>query len=106
MEFLKEADIIVSVCDKDGIITYLNDKARYYFQEPDMPELLGSDIMDCHPEPSKSRFKEMMTTHETQSIIKGEGDKKRVIHQTPFYNKGVFEGYIEIIIPLNYLLNR
>jgi PAS domain-containing protein len=106
MDYLKETDIIVSVCDKDGTIRYMNDKGYNYFQEPGKPELLGSNIMDCHPEPSKSRFKEMMITHETQSIIKGDGEKKRLIHQTPIYKDGEFDGYVELILPLKNLASR
>ena len=106
MDFLQETDMIISVCDADGTIVYMNDKAKNYFQEPGTPELTGSNILDCHPEPSKSQLKKMMTTHETQSLIKGEGEKRRIIHQTPIYKNKKFNGYIEIIIPLINLTER
>jgi len=99
-EFLYEADFVVSVCDRNGTIIYMNQKAEKIFEEDGGRDLIGSDILDCHPEPSKSQLKEMMTTHETQTIFKGNGPDRRMIHQTPIYKNGEFDGYIELIIPI------
>ena len=99
-DFLYELDFTISVCNKEGEIIYMNKKCADSFGKEGGLSLVGSNILDCHPEPSKSRLKEMMLTHETQSYMKGEGQKKRLIHQTPVYKNGEFDGYIECIIPL------
>lgn len=100
IDFLKELDIVISVCDENGIITYLNDKGVEHFADEGGMDLIGSNILDCHPEPAREMLRQMMSTHESHSFIKGEGSGKRLIHETPVYKDGVFAGYIELIIPL------
>lgn len=97
---MKETAFAVSVCDRNGILTYMNEKSAVLLEKDGGFNLLGRNIFDCHPEPSRSRLKEMMETGETQSYYKGEGESKRLIHQTPVYKDGEFDGFIEIIIPL------
>ncbi len=99
-DFLKEVGFSISVCDKDGIITYMNDKGSETFSKQGGRGLIGSQLLDCHPEPSRTRLIGIMQTRETQSYFKGEGETKRLIHQTPVYKHGIFDGYIELIIPL------
>jgi len=99
-DFLKELNFSVSICDAEGSICYLNNKGEETFAKEGGKELLGTNILDCHPEPSKSKLKEMMITHETQAYFKGEGDRKRLIYQTPVYKEGNYAGYFEMIIPL------
>lgn len=100
-DYLKEVGFTVSISDSEGSIIYLNESAaKDTFSKEGGYELIGTNLLDCHPEPSKTRLAEMMRTHKTQTILKGEGESKRLIHQTPIYNEGKFAGYIELIIPI------
>jgi transcriptional regulator with PAS, ATPase and Fis domain len=100
-DHLKEVNFTVSIADKQGTIIYLNDRAaKETFKKEGGYDLIGTNVLDCHPEPSKSKLSEMMKTHDTQTYFKGEGEAKRLIHQTPIYEDGKYAGYIELIIPL------
>jgi len=99
-DFLKEVNFAISVCNQDGEIIYLNKKGSETFADEGGMDLIGSNILDCHPEPSRSQLEEMMHSHKTNAYIKGEGLDKRLIYQTPIYESAIFRGYIECIIPL------
>ncbi len=99
-DFLKEVDIAISVCDRDGIIRYMNDKGEKIFINEGGRNLIGSHILDCHPEPSRTKLEQMIASRTTNSYFKGSGSERRLIHQAPFFNQGVYDGFIECIIPM------
>lgn len=99
-DYHKEVDFTISICDKEGKIVYLNDRGVETFKDDGGLELLGSNILDCHPEPSKSQLKEMFISHETNFIFKGQGSSRRLIYQTPIFKEKEYNGYMEMIIPI------
>ena len=59
MEWVKELKMAITVCNKDGIIVYMNDQSEKTFQKPDSPAILGSNLFDCHPEKAQSKIREL-----------------------------------------------
>ena len=67
LPWAEEADCAVTVCDTEGVILYMNEKARATFAQHG--DLIGRNLFDCHnersaacshreartPTPSKSR---------------------------------------------------
>jgi transcriptional regulator with PAS, ATPase and Fis domain len=100
MHWSKELDAVISVCDTEGIIIEMNDKAIRHFSKYGGSDLIGSNLLDCHPEPSKSMLKKMMLTRGSNTYIVGEGETKRVVSQKPWYQDGKYAGFIEIQIKL------
>jgi len=96
----KELDAVISVCDTDGIIIDMNDKAIRHFTKYGGAKLIGSSLFDCHPEPSKSKLKELMRNQDCNTYIVEDEGKKRVISQKPWYQYGKYAGFIEIQIEL------
>ena len=50
----------ITVCDARGILVEMNDRAERAFAEQGGRKLIGSDLADCHPEPSRSKFRELL----------------------------------------------
>ena len=99
-DYWKELDITVSICDASGYIIYMNDKAiNDTFADHGGVELIGTSLLDCHPEPSKSKLKKMMEEETSNTYFKGQGESRRLIHQTPIYHSNVYFGFMELIIP-------
>lgn len=100
-EFFKEAGLAVTVCDAEGKILYMNDKSALTFEKDGGYNLIGSNLLDCHPEPSKSRLAEMLQTQVVNTYTIEKNGVKKLIHQLPWYESGVFKGYIELsmVIP-------
>ena len=96
----EEFDGSITICNLDGIIIYLNEVAKKQFTKYGGGDLLGTNLLDCHPEPSRSKLVEMLKTP-TQNIYTTEkSGVKKIIHQSPLYENGVFSGLIEISFEL------
>ena len=58
----------VTVCDSDGIILAMNDKSIRTFQDSGGAALIGSNLFDCHPEPSRTKVKELLKRRAQQRL--------------------------------------
>lgn len=101
LDYFEEADIAVTICDKEGKILEMNRQSRQVNCPEGIETLVGQNILPCHPEPALSLLKEMMA-HETKHVytIEKKG-KKKLIYQIPWYSDGAYAGFIELsmVIP-------
>jgi transcriptional regulator with PAS, ATPase and Fis domain len=44
----------ITVCDREGIVVYMNDRSKLQFSKDGGESLIGKSLVDCHPEPSRS----------------------------------------------------
>jgi transcriptional regulator with PAS, ATPase and Fis domain len=100
LQWLDGVAVSVVACDTAGICTYMNERAGQLFAKDGGRGLLGRSLIDCHPEPARSRLLEMLRTPRANSYTVEKAGKKRLIHQAPFLRDGVFAGVIEIGIDL------
>ncbi|MCU0639398.1 MAG: diguanylate cyclase [Candidatus Krumholzibacteria bacterium] len=94
------AAIAITVTDADGIITEMNPAAAAVFAADGGAALIGSDVLACHPEPSRTRLASMFETHRPNHYTISKNGRKKIIHQIPLINEGTFRGYVEISIPI------
>lgn len=94
------ADIAITVTDADGIITEMNPKSIATFAADGGDKLIGSDVLACHPEPSRSILASMYKTQQPNHYTISKNGQKKVIHQIPLFKAGEFHGYVEISIPI------
>ena len=66
--WVKEAPYAITVCDKQGIILAMNDRSRQAFADYGGAELIGTNLLDCHPEPSKSKLHDLLTNPRPQHL--------------------------------------
>lgn len=91
-----EFDGAITICDTDGIIVYMNQKSIAQFKKHGGKKLLGQNLLDCHPEPSKSKLKQMLEKpHQNMYTTRKNGLEKMVL-QTPWTEKGKFRGIVEM----------
>lgn len=96
----KECPIAITVCDKEGKILDMNDKSRATFLK-EGEELIGSNLLDCHPEPAQKAILAMMQNHNTNAYTIEKGGVKKLIYQMPWFENGAFAGLVELslVIP-------
>lgn len=95
IQYLNEADIAITVCDKEGRIIEMNEQSRQVNLKPGQ-DLIGSSVIDCHPEPAKSMLIDMMK-HQTKNVYTIEKNgKKKLIYQIPWYENGEYMGFVEL----------
>lgn len=92
--------IAITVTDADGIITEMNPASIATFATDGGAELIGSDVLACHPEPSRTKLASMFKDHRPNHYTIRKKGQKKIIHQLPLFKDGVFGGYVEISIPL------
>ena len=98
--WLDSIDAGITICDKNGIITYLNEKAAADLSKYGGFKLLGKNLLDCHNESSKQILKDMFEkVSERIYTIEKEGVKK-LICQKPFFEKDKFAGILEFVVVL------
>ena len=86
----------ITVCDAAGIILEMNDKAAENLREEGGRKLIGTNLFECHPEPSKTILKQIMEKHETNIYTVEKKGVKKLIHQAPWYVNGEYRGFIEL----------
>ncbi len=100
INYLNEADIAVTVCDREGRIIEMNEQSRRVNLKPGQ-ELIGSNVLDCHPEPARSMLKEMMDKQIKNVYTIEKNGVKKMIYQIPWYEGGEYQGFVELsmVIP-------
>lgn len=90
--------VAVTATDRTGRIIAMNARAREEFAGDGA--LVGTNVLDCHPEPARSKtavlYREQRDNHYT---IQKHG-RRKIIHQLPWYRDGRFAGIVEISVPL------
>ena len=102
--WIKEFPGAVTVCDTDGIITGMNDKAAKTFEEDGGRALIGKNVFDCHPEPARSELKHMMETRQSNVYTIEKNGVKKLIYQSPWFQNGAYAGFIELSLEIPFEL--
>lgn len=98
--WIKEFPAAVTVCDADGIIIEMNAKAIKTFENDGGEKLIGSNLLDCHPEPSRSKLKELLSLQKKNVYTIEKNGIKKLIYQAPWFTNGKFSGLVEISIEI------
>ena len=91
----------VTVCDKEGVIVYMNRKSRETFCK-DGRSLIGANLFGCHPEHAREKIRRMLSTGESNSYTIQKHGVRKMIYQTPWRGAtGAIAGMVEIsmVIP-------
>lgn len=103
LDWQKEANVAITVCDEEGIILYMNDKAQKTFEKYGGNEIIGKNVLDCHPEPARSKLKMLMERKIENTYTIEKNGVKKLIHQSPYFVEGKYKGFVEfsIVLPGN-----
>lgn len=96
MDYMKELNVAITVCDKEGKILQMNDKS----QKTNHGDLVGQNVLDCHPEPARTKLVQLMEEHATNVYTIEKNGVKKLIYQTPWYENGEFMGLVEFSLEI------
>ena len=99
-EWIKEFPGAVTVCDTRGIIIALNDQAENAFNSQGGSRLLGANVLDCHPEPARSKLAEMMKNPRLNVYTIEKKGRHRLIYHTPWFQEGRYAGFVELALEI------
>jgi PAS domain-containing protein len=90
----------ITVCDIQGIILEMNDKAIDSFREDGGQKLLGTNLLNCHPEPARAQLQTMLKTQKPNYYTIEKRGIKKLIYQVPWYQNGIYAGFVELSLPI------
>ena len=96
LDWAKEHPAVITVTDTAGVIVYMNAAAVAAFKG----DLTGQNILDCHPEPSRTMVAEMLAEGKRHTYTTEKNGVRKLVDQSPWYVDGEFAGLVEIQIVL------
>ncbi len=96
----KEFPAAVYVCDPQGVLLWMNDLAAHDVEKEGGQGLIGSNLLDCHPEPSRTMVKDMLASQKENIYTIEKNGVKKLIYQSPWYQDGKFAGLVELDLPI------
>jgi hypothetical protein len=95
-DWVKELPAEVMVCDPDGLILEMNAEAALLFAADGGRSLLGRNVLECHPDPSRRKLEVMLEEQTANAYFNTENGEKRFFLQSPWYQRGRYAGFVEI----------
>ena len=99
-DWMQEFPWAVTVCDREGIILYMNDRSRNTFVKEGDTSLIGSSLLDCHPEPARAKLRQMLANAERNVYTIEKKGKHKLIYQCPWYQDGEYAGLVEMSLEI------
>lgn len=88
----------ITVCDREGIILYMNDQARRVLAGD--KEMVGLNVLSCHPEPARSKLADLLATGRSNTYTIEKNGNRKIIHQVPWYQDGEYRGLVELSLAI------
>ena len=100
LDWIKEFPASVTVCDRAGIILDMNDKAAKGYEKDGGRALIGCNILDCHPEPARTKTQALLTLGEKNIYTIEKNGIKKLIYQSPWFVEGEYAGFVELSLEI------
>jgi len=99
--WVREFPGAVTVCDAQGIILEMNERAIATFAADGGAALIGRNVLDCHPEPSRTQLAAMLASGQSNAYTIEKNGVRKLIYQSPWYEDGEYRGFVELslVIP-------
>ena len=99
--WLNGMDVAVTVCDREGIIVYMNDQAARTFSNDGGKTLLGKNLWACHPDAAREKIRRIMETGTSNTYTIEKNGVKKLIHQVAWRENNELAGLVEfsLVIP-------
>jgi hypothetical protein len=98
--WVREFPGAVTVCDTEGILLEMNDCAANAFADQGGKDLIGKNLLECHPEPSRGKLQEMLRTRQANVYTIEKRGVRRLIYQVPWYAGGQYGGFVELSLEI------
>lgn len=100
LDWIKEFPAAITVCDTNGIILEMNDRAAKGYEKDGGRALIGRCLLDCHPEPARSKTQAMLASGEKNIYTIEKNGIKKLIYQSPWLQNGQYAGFVELAIEI------
>ena len=99
-DWIKEFPAAVTVCDPQGVILAMNDKAALTYEKDGGYDLIGRNMLDCHPEQARIKTEKLLADREKNVYSIEKNGIKKLIYQSPWFKDGDYAGIVEISLEI------
>ena len=100
LDWVREFPAAITVCDAAGTILSLNARACRTFERDGGAALVGRNVLDCHPEPARTKLRALLARGETNVYTIEKAGVRKLIYQSPWYRDGNYAGFVELSLEL------
>lgn len=90
----------VTVCDRTGVITEMNERSAKTFEADGGRALVGTNLLACHPEPSRAKVADLLAHPRVNAYTIEKRGVRKLIYQAPWYRDGAFQGLVELSLEI------
>ena len=98
--WIREFLAAVIVCNSAGVILAMNDTAYGSFEKEGGAALIGTNLLDCHPEPARTKVTALLKSRSANIYTIEKAGIKKLIYQAPWYDDGKYAGFVELSLPI------
>jgi len=100
LEWFEQLPCAVTVCDKQYVILYLNDRAAEVNAADGGKALIGKNMMDCHPPEAQAKLRRVMDSGVPNIYTIEKKGVRKMIYQAHWKSEGKVAGLVEITFEL------
>ena len=90
----------VTVCDRNGVIIEMNEKSAKAFEADGGRALVGTNLLACHPEPSRSQVADLLANPRVNAYTIEKRGAHKLIYQAPWFQDGAYKGLVELSLEI------
>ena len=98
--WVQEFAAAITVSDAQGKIIEMNAKAAQTFEKDGGTKLIGTSVLDCHPEPARSKLRSIMKNRKPNVYTIEKAGIKKLIYQAPWFKGGKYAGVVELSVEI------
>jgi transcriptional regulator with PAS, ATPase and Fis domain len=98
--WVDEFPAAITVSDAKGTIIEMNAKAAKTLEKDGGAKLIGTNVLDCHPEPAKAKLRAIMENRKPNVYTTEKAGVKKLIYQAPWYQGGKYAGVVELSVEI------
>ena len=100
MDWTKEFPASILMCDNNGFVTDMNEKAAATFADDGGYALVGENLFECHTAASNEKIKEIMDQKKPNVYTIEKKGIKKLIYQSPWFENGEMKGLVELSLEI------
>ncbi|MCL6612560.1 MAG: PAS domain-containing protein [Peptococcaceae bacterium] len=102
--WMKELPVAITVCDAEGTIVEMNERACKMFEKDGGRNLIGGNVLHCHPERARNKIREMFAARSVNCYTIEKNGVKKMVYQVPWYKDGEYAGFVELVMEVPFEL--
>jgi transcriptional regulator with PAS, ATPase and Fis domain len=104
--WIKEFPAAITICDEEGIILEMNDKAAKTLEKDGGYKLIGSNMLNCHPDPAREKTERLLAARVKNVYTIEKNSIKKLIYQSPWYKNGEYAGFVELSLEIPFEMSH